>query len=205
MVKKSSLVLIRKLLQLFVDQDKRTDLGSDLSEKIDYLARQTPSHLSGYLRADCPELGLGQGGHGEDIAIGYRLTCNCGEQKFGVTAYLWKNPEDGHEGMLSPVTAVCSNCQNSIVVFDSRAHGYNPVVCDFDQTTISGEEIDAAKRKDLSTLAAPETLDIVTYYPEDLFDAEFDDFDKADCFTWITLIVGENTSPRYPMLTYECA
>lgn len=204
MIIENLVVFVRQFFLNFFRPNKETDFAQELSEQIGYFARQTPSHLSGYLSADCPELGLGQGGHGEDIAIGYRLTCSCGEQKFEVTAYLWTNPDFDQETLLSPVTAVCSDCKNIIVVFDSRVHGYDCVVCD-DTTTLSGEEVEGAIRKKLSSLEEPETVDIVLYYTDDLFDVEFDGFVKADCFTWITVVVGTNTSPKYPLLSFECA
>ena len=205
MVANQLIGFLRQFLRGSANRDDSNGFAPELAEQIDYFARQTPSHLAGYLKPDCPDLGLGPGGHGEDIAIGFRLTCRCDEQSFKVTAHSWVNPDFGQEVMLSPITAVCSNCQNSIVVFDSRIHGYNPVACNYSATTVSGEEVEESTLTNLATLEAPETVDIIMYYPDDLFDAEFDNFEKADCFTWITIIVGANTSPEYPMLSYECA
>ncbi|MEP3845481.1 MAG: hypothetical protein ABJM43_09085 [Paracoccaceae bacterium] len=172
----------------------------NLDEQIGYFSRRTPGHLKGIVHADCPELGLGNGGHGEQIAIGYRLRCTCGNEFFKVSAYSW------NEVHISPVSAECSQCGSKCTIFDSELHGYDPVACGT-SSSAHGEREEAAYKSCLSSLSDPRTVEIVTYYPDDLFDEDFDEFAerRADLFTWIRIIIGEDANPNYPMLDFECS
>lgn len=173
----------------------------NLDEQISWFSRRAPSHLDGIVHAGCPELGLGDGGHGEQIAVGYRLRCTCGNQLFAVTAYLWNS-----ESSISPVRATCSKCAKKIVIFDSDLHGYDPVACE-SSSNAHGEREDNTIKKNVFSLSDPKTVDIVAYYPDDLFDQEFDEFAdrRNDLFTWFRIIVGEEINPDYPPLDFECA
>lgn len=170
-------------------------------EQTSWFSHRTPSHLVGFVYAGCPELGLGDGGHGEQIAVGYRLRCTCGNQLFAVTAYLWNSISS-----ISPIRATCSACHQEITIFDANQHGYNPIACEI-SADLHGERDDKTANNSIATSPNPQTVDIVAYYPDDLFNEEFDEFaDKRnDLFTWLRIIVGENTKPGYPPLDFECA
>lgn len=173
----------------------------NLDEQISYFSSCIPSHLNGVVHAGCPELGLGNGGHGEQIAIGFRLRCPCGHEHFEVTAYSW------NEGpYLGPVTARCGDCHRNLTIFDSDLHGYDPVACET-TSSVHGEREETAVKTTVSSLSNPRTVDIITYYPDDLFYEEFDEFAdrRGDLFTWIRIIVGEDVNPSYPLLDFECA
>ena len=172
----------------------------NLEEQISYYSHRTPGHLKGIVHGGCPELGLGNGGHGEQIAVGYRLRCRCGNERFKVSAYSW------NEVHIGPVSAVCSTCSSNFTIFDSEIHGYDPVACGT-SASAHGEREETAQKKSLSSLSDPKTVDIVTYYPDDLFDEGFDEFDerRGDLFTWIRIIIGEDANPNFPMLDFECA
>lgn len=177
-----------------------------IDEQIDWYAQNTPSYLSGLVIGQCPELGLGNGGHGEEIAIGRRLQCECGGQKFKVSAFRWKRDENTPEVLLSPVMAVCSACKKQIEVFDCERHGYDPIACEI-SSTVHGLKEQTAVKENITKFLRPQTVDVVHYYPDDLFDADFDEFShrRADLFTWLVIVIGEDTSPSYPLLTFECA
>lgn len=177
-----------------------------LEEQINWYAQRTPSELSGLAVGQCPELGLGCGGHGEEIAIGRRLQCKCGAQKFEVSAFRWKRDENAPETLLSPVLAVCSGCNKEITVFDCEQHGYGPIACDT-SSTAHGQKEPTAEKEDLNGHTGPQTVDIVHYYPDDLFDPEFDEFSdrRADLFTWVRIVLEEDTGPGHPDLSFECA
>ena len=77
-----------KLLEFQVlNESIRVSSKMNLDEQISYYSSSIPGHLKGIVYAGCPELGLGDGGHGEQIAIGFRLRCTCGHELFEVTAY----------------------------------------------------------------------------------------------------------------------
>ena len=107
---------------------------------------------------------------------------------------------------IGPVTAFCSHCSSDFTIFDSDIHGYNPVACET-SSSAHGEREKTALKKSVSSLSDPRTVDIVTYYPDDLFDEGFDEFAdrRSDLFTWIRIIVGEEVNPNYPLLDFECA
>ena len=172
----------------------------NLDEQISYYSSSAPSHLKGIVYEGCPELGLGDGGHGEQIAIGFRLRCTCGNELFKVSAYLW------NEVHISPVNSLCSHCGSDFTIFDSNIHGYDPVACGT-SSGAHGEREETAQKKFVSSQSDPRTVDVVTYYPDDLFDEDFDEFAdrRGDLFTWIRIIVGEDVNPNYPMLDFECA
>ncbi len=178
----------------------------DIQRQIDWYLRGTPSHLQNLCSNNSPELGLGSGGHGEAIAIAYRLTCQCGCQHFGVTAYLWQDGQNPPRATLSPVNASCESCGKQIVVFDSDLHGYDPVVVG-SSTTAHGEREENAILHEIASLENPATVDIVAYYPDDLFEPDMEEFAsiKRDLFTWLTIIVGEDTAPDFPLLDFECS
>ncbi len=178
----------------------------DLDEQIGWFSRGTPGHLLGMVGKDCPELGLGDGGHGELIAIGYRLRCKCDCQTFMVTAFRWQRDPNTPEVLLSPVRATCSDCGCQILVFDSDQHGYGPVACNV-TSLAHGERQESAVEEFIASKANPATIDIVVYYPDDLFDDDFEQFAgrRHDLFTWLKIVVGENTDPDYPLLSFECA
>jgi len=174
---------------------------ASFEDQVNYFSRTVPGHLKDIVFSGCPELGLGAGGHGEQIAIGYRLHCKCKNELFEVTAYAWKEAS-----LIGPVNAKCSSCGRSYTVFDGDIHGYDPVACDT-PSNAHGEREESAYKMNLSSLSDPKSLDIVTYYPEDLFDNDFDEFAdrRADLFTWIRIIVGEEVNPDYPFMEFECA
>lgn len=171
-----------------------------LDAQIEYFSRRSPSHLTGIV-SGCGELGLGDGGHGEVIAIGYRLHCTCGHQLFEVTAYL-RNPES----LIAPVSATCVSCRSHFVVYDSDIHGYDPIACET-SSNAHGERDKNAIKTTLASASEPKTVDIVVYYPDDLFDDTFEEFAerRSDLFTWIRIIIGEEVNPSYPLLDFECA
>lgn len=177
-----------------------------IDEQINWFARRTPGHLQGYVTNECPELGLGPGGHGEEIAVGYRLKCRCGNLKFAVSAFLWKRDAASPETLLSPISAECSDCNSTITVFDSDLHGYDPVACE-SSTTAHGEREDHASEYVIASKSSPATVDLIAYYPDDLFEEDFSEFAERrnDLFTWVRIIVGENIDPDYPLLDFECA
>lgn len=176
-----------------------TEMETD--KQIEWFSRHVPSHLKGIVSPDCPELGLGNGGHGEEIAVGYRLKCRCGNKEFEVSAYLWRSVS-----LISPIRANCVRCGENIVVFDSDIHGYDPVACEM-SSSVHGEREDEATVQYISSASEPKTVDIITYYPSDLFNQDFDDFSdrRNDLFTWIRIVVGEEINADYPALDFECA
>ena len=177
----------------------------NINDQIDWFARRPPSHLMGLVSNDCPELNMGVGGHGEEIAIGFRLKCKCGSQSFSVSAYRWRRKPDSPEALISPILASCHDCGTSLLVFDSDQHGYDPVACGT-SSLARGEREQGATEQKVSS-GAPHAIDIVAYYPDDLFEADFEEFAdrRSDLFTWLRIIVGENTDPDYPLLDFECA
>lgn len=91
-------------------------------------------------------------------------------------------------------------------MFDCALHGYDPVACD-EQTTVHGEQEESAVEFNVAPLSDPETVDVVLYYPDDLFEEDFEEFAdrRGDLFTWIKIVVGKNLEPDYPFMEYECA
>lgn len=90
-------------------------------------------------------------------------------------------------------------------MFDSDNHGYDPVACGTSSIAHGEREKDASKEK--IEAGKPQTVDILAYYPDDLFEADWDDLAdrRSDLFTWLRIVIGENSEPDYPFLDFECA
>jgi len=90
-------------------------------------------------------------------------------------------------------------------VFDSDQHGYDPIACGT-STLAHGERQQDAREQKIAS-GTPQTVDFLAYYPDDLFDDEFEEFAdrRSDLFTWLRIVIGENTEPDYPFLEFECA
>ena len=178
----------------------------NFDEQVAWYCKGGPNILDGFSARGAPELGLGDGGHGEIISIGYRLVCKCGCETFAVQAYSWTNPDFDIKTTISPVKVTCSACGFSKVIFDSAIHGYDPITSGY-ETTVNGLKDKTAVPFDVAAPDDPKCVDVLVYFPDDLFDEDFDDLAerRRDLFTWLRIVVGEDANPDYPMLDFECA
>ena len=181
------------------NNDKRVHMTFD--DQIDYFARRAPSHIAGFVTADVGDLGLGFGGHGEEIAIAYRLRCSCGHDQFAVSACLWNANQ-----LIAPVTAACAMCAKGLVVFDSEQHGYNPVACEM-PAGLHGQKEEGTALVPISTSDDAKPVFVVAYYPDDLFEDGFEEFAdrRSDLFTWLRIAIGLKDDPKNLLLDFECA
>lgn len=177
----------------------------EFEEQLDYFCRRPPSCIAAFLKRGPGELELGPGGHGEKIAIGFSLACECGSDTFAVSAFRWQRDQDTPSALINPLTAICSGCQKERLVFDGRVHGYDAVACE-DQSEANGLQEETAVAENISELSDPRTLDAVFYYPDDLFDECSDDFSdrREDLFSWVRFVIGRS-APERVVVGFECA
>lgn len=178
----------------------------DLNTQIDWFSQHRPSHLIENLRGNCPELNLGNGGHGEEIAIGYRLTCECGNQSFSVFCYFLPDTDTLEDTPINPVYARCSACKQKLLVFDGDHHGYDPIACDTPIQPHGARETNATLRE-LAAGIEPTSVDLVFYFPDDLFSPEFNDVTdrRRDLYTWLRIVISNLSETERSVLDFECA